>query len=141
MKREYPEQPIPCVAAVIIHDGKVLLTKRGNEPGYGKWGLPGGVVELGEKVEEAIIREVYEETGIKVEPLKILAVLDSIRIDNEQKIRFHYVLIEFLCRYIHGCVTSSDDALDARWVSAKKLDEVDIMSFTKNFIEKVILEE
>jgi mutator protein MutT len=141
MKRDYPNQPIAGVAGVIIHKNKILLTKRGNEPGYGKWGLPGGVVELGEKVDDAVKREVFEETGIEVETIKILTVFDSIRKDKTGKIRFHYILIEFLCRYIQGDIHSSDDALDAKWVPLEKLDEFDIMPFTKSFVREVIKEE
>ena len=89
MRREYPEAPIPGVAAVVLDDG-VLLVRRGREPARGRWGLPGGVVELGERAEEAVVREVLEETGIEVEPLKLVAVYDSIVRDEEGRVRFHY---------------------------------------------------
>ena len=87
----------------MVFDGnRILLVRRGNEPSYGRWGLPGGVVELGETVEEAIMREVEEETRIRASPIRLITTFDSIIRDDEDRIRFHYVLCEFLCEYIGG---------------------------------------
>jgi len=139
--REYPSRPIPAVAAVIIRNGQVLLSLRGNEPNKGKWGIPGGVVEVGEKIEEALIREVKEETGVDVKPLKRVAIFDSIRRDAEGKVQYHYILFEYLCEYVSGELRRGDDALDVKWVKISELHTLDIMELTRRFIEKIVVEE
>jgi len=137
MRREYPERPIAGVAAVIFKEGKVLLTKRGNPPGEGRWALPGGVVELGEGVREAVVREVREECGLDVEPMKLLTVYDSINRDEEGRVRFHYILFEFLCRVVGGELAPSSDALEVRWVPLEKLEELPMTPGTIKFIRRV----
>ena len=135
--REYPSLPIPGVAAVVFHEGNVLVTKRGNEPAKGKWGIPGGIVEVGEKAEDAIVREVYEETGIKIRPEKVLTVFDSITRDSENCIRYHYVLIEYLCSYQGGEPKAGSDASDVKWIPINKIPSADIMERTRRFLIKV----
>lgn len=138
--REYPTYPIPGVAAVTIHEGKVLLVVRGKAPSYGKWGLPGGVVEVGETLHEAIKREVLEETNVCVEPEKLITVFDSINRDDDGRVHYHYVLFEYLCRYVSGEAHASSDAPDARWVGFDELDSLDVMSSTRRFIDRVLRE-
>jgi ADP-ribose pyrophosphatase YjhB (NUDIX family) len=140
MSREYPNQPIPGVASVTIHNGKVLLALRGKAPSYGKWGIPGGVVEVGETLHQAIRREVLEETNVCVEPIKLLTVFDSINRDDNGRVRYHYVLFEYLCRYVSGDVKANSDAPDARWVPFEELASLDIMPSTRKFIDKVLKE-
>ena len=141
MKREYPTSPIAGVGAVVFRGSEVLLVRRGNEPSKGKLGIPGGVVELGETAEEALVREVEEETGIRVKPLRLLDVLDSIERDDEGGIRFHYVLLEFLCEPIGGELNASSDASEALWAPLEGLEELDVMPRTRAFIERVTREE
>ena len=141
MKREYPASPISGVAAVVFRDSEVLLVMRGNEPSKGKLGIPGGVMELGETAEEAVVREVEEETGIRVKPLRVLDVFDSIVRDDEGGIRFHYVLLEFLCESLRGELRASSDGSDALWVPLERLEELDVMPRTRAFIERVAREE
>jgi mutator protein MutT len=141
MKREYPTSPVAGVAAVVFRGSEVLLVRRGNQPSKGKLGIPGGVVELGETAEEAVVREVEEETGIRVKPLRVLDVLDSIVRDDEGGIRFHYVLLEFLCEPLGGELRASSDASDALWAPLECLEELDVMPRTRAFIEKVAREE
>ena len=141
MKREYPTSPVAGVAAVIFRGSEVLLVRRGNQPSKGKLGIPGGVVELGETAEEAVVREVKEETGIRVKPLRVLDVLDSIVRDDEGGIRFHYVLLEFLCEPLGGELRASSDASDALWAPLERFEELDVMPRTRAFIEKVAREE
>ena len=139
IRREYPHSPVAGVAAVVLSGGKVLLTQRGNEPSMGKWGLPGGVVELGETVEDAVVREVEEETGIAVKPVELLTIFNSVVRDNEDEIRFHYVLFEYLCDVTGGVLQAATDAKDVKWVSFQELSSLDITRGTKRFIERVRL--
>lgn len=138
--REYPIYPIPGVAAVTIKDGKVLLVIRGKAPSLGKWGIPGGVVEVGETLHEAVRREVWEETNVNVEPVKLLTIFDSINRDDDGRVHYHYILFEYLCKYISGDVQAKSDAPDARWVSFNELDSLDIMPNTRRFIDKILRE-
>jgi mutator protein MutT len=138
MRREYPVLPIVGVAAIVFSDGKVLLVRRGNEPGRGRMGLPGGVIELGESVEQAVIREVKEECGIEIKPLRIVAVRDSITYDEFGKIRFHYILVNFLCSTTHNVVFPSSDVLDAKWIKIDDLEKEGISSSLSKFIKNTL---
>ena len=141
MRREYPASPIAGVAATVFRGSEVLLVRRGNEPSKGMLGIPGGVVELGETAEDAVVREVEEEIGIRVKPLRVLDVLDSIVRDDEGRIRFHYILIEFLCEPIGGELKASSDVSDAFWAPLESLEELNVMPRTKAFIERTAREE
>src|SRR5271169_4138219 len=102
MRREYPETPLVGVGAIIIEDGRVVLVKRGHAPLLGEWSIPGGVLEVGETVRQAAIREAREETGLTVEPSDLLGVFDRVLLDEQGRVRYHYVLIDFLCRRVAG---------------------------------------
>lgn len=137
MSREYPEMPIAGVVAIVFKEDSVLLVRRGNEPGRGRWGFPGGVVELGETVREAVVREAMEESGLHVEPTELVAVYDSLTQDDEGRIRFHYVLSEFLCRVVGGSLKPSSDVSDARWFRLDELDTIDISKRTARFLRRL----
>ena len=115
--REYPLAPIVGVAAVVLRQRDVLLIRRGREPLLGAWSLPGGALELGETTAEGIVREVFEETGVDAKPIEIVATVDRIVRDEQQRVRFHYVLAEWLCT-ADGAQepVCGDDAVEARWV-------------------------
>jgi ADP-ribose pyrophosphatase YjhB (NUDIX family) len=98
VKRDYPDRPIVGVGAVVVSDGRALVVRRATEPLKGQWSIPGGMLELGEKLREGIAREVLEETGLEVEVFDVLDVFDSIFPDLEGRTQYHYVLIDFLCR-------------------------------------------
>ena len=138
MNREYPSRPIPAVASTVIEKNRILLVRRANEPSKGLWGLPGGVVELGETLAQAVVREVKEETGIDVEIINFLDVLDSINRDDDGRIRFHYVIFECLAKPINGEIQAAADASEALWVSIDELDKIEINPFTLQFIKKMI---
>lgn len=131
MKREYPEAPIVGVGAAIIRrsphaEQQVLLVRRAHEPLKGEWSLPGGAVEVGETLEEAVCREVLEETGLVVETFGVVEAFDRISRDSDGRVRFHFVLIDFLCR-VKGeaesaSVSCASDALEARWAGAGDLE-------------------
>jgi ADP-ribose pyrophosphatase YjhB (NUDIX family) len=114
--------PIAAVGAVVLDGERVLLVRRGQEPLKGEWSLPGGAVELGETLEAAVCREVLEETGLEVEPVRVVEVLDRISRDAEGRVEYHYVLVDYACRVRGGVLGSGSDASDARWVSLEKLE-------------------
>lgn len=129
------------MGALIFSGENILLVMRRNEPSKDLWGLPGGVVELGERVEDAIVREVEEETGIRVKPLRLFTVLDNIRRDDEGRIQFHYILFEFLCAVVEGKLRTSTDASDVRWISVADLDSYEMSSLAKELITRAANEE
>jgi len=102
MKREYPDHPLVGVGAVIVKDGAVLLVQRAHDPGRGKWAMPGGRLRLGETLAQAARREAHEETGVEIEPGEALSVTDLIQRDDAGRIRYHYVLVDLLARYVGG---------------------------------------
>src|ERR1700730_18241691 len=112
MQREYPQQPLVGVGAVIVEDGRVLLVKRGKAPLLGEWSIPGGMLELGETMRQGAEREALEETGIVVRATELLGVFDRIIPDEQQRTIYHYVLIDFLCETISGELRASGDAAD-----------------------------
>jgi 8-oxo-dGTP diphosphatase len=125
-RRKYPVAPIPSVGAVILKGHRVLLVRRAHEPSKGKWSIPGGVVELGETLQEAAQREVKEECGVQIEVGDIVEVRDAIVHDQAGRVRFHYVLIDVEARYRSGELAVGSDAEDARWVSEEELAVYDL---------------
>ncbi len=136
MRRKYPHQPVVSVGAVIIHEGNILLVKRGVEPGRDMWSIPGGAVELGERVEDALIREVMEECGLEVEVDGILDVVDNIILNSQKKIKFHYVILNFLVQLKGGTLKPADDVADARWVSLGEAENYDLTLSFRSFFRK-----
>jgi 8-oxo-dGTP diphosphatase len=124
VRREYPEAPIVGVGAVVIDGARVLLVRRGHEPLKGEWSLPGGALELGETLQQGVVREVREETGLVVIPAGIIEVLDRITQEEESgRVRYHYVLVDFVCRVVGGTLLGASDADEARWVAWDELHE------------------
>jgi ADP-ribose pyrophosphatase YjhB (NUDIX family) len=119
MQREFPLSPLMGVGAVIVEEGRVLLVRRGTEPLKGHWSLPGGLLELGEGLLDAVVREVREETGLIVEPLELVELLDRIHRQKEgqfERIRYHYVIADYLCRAAGGALQAASDVDAVRWV-------------------------
>jgi ADP-ribose pyrophosphatase YjhB (NUDIX family) len=133
MQREFPEVPLVGVGAVVVQNDRVLLVRRGTEPLRGHWSLPGGVLELGESLADGLIREVREETGLEVEPVELVELLDRIHREGE-RVRFHYVIADYLCRVTGGDLLAASDADAVRWVeraewnsrSALRLDPITV---------------
>jgi 8-oxo-dGTP diphosphatase len=115
MQREFPAAPLVGIGAVIVHENRVLLVRRGSEPLRGHWTLPGGALEVGESLAEGVVREVREETGLLVEPLELVELLDRIHRQGE-RVRYHYVIADYLCRVTGGELQVASDADEARWV-------------------------
>ncbi len=134
MPRDYPERPIIGVAAVIIDDDRIVLVRRGRPPAYGEWSLPGGAVELGETLEEAIVREVEEEIGLQIEVVELVAVLDRIFLDTDGLVQYHYVLVDFLCRKTGGRLQASSDAISCAQVPFSVLSNYKLTNETKEVI-------
>jgi ADP-ribose pyrophosphatase YjhB (NUDIX family) len=121
MRREFPEVPLVGVGAVIVDEGRVLLIRRGSEPLKGCWSLPGGLLEVGESLEEGLRREVREETGLEVEVLELVELLDRIHRDGE-RVRYHYVIADYLCRVTGGVLGAASDADAVRWLDWAELE-------------------
>ncbi|MGH9344528.1 MAG: NUDIX hydrolase [Terriglobia bacterium] len=136
MNREFPCHPILCVGGVVVKRGSVLLIRRGKEPHKGEWSLPGGMVELGEKVEAAARREIWEETGLRVRPLELLIVFERV-VRKNKKVRFHYVVLDFDCQPEGGTLRPASDAADARWVRRSDLANYRLRPAVVQIIEQV----
>jgi ADP-ribose pyrophosphatase YjhB (NUDIX family) len=130
MKREYPESPLVGVGAVIVDDDRddqrVLLIRRGQPPLLGEWSLPGGVLECGEALREAAVREAHEETGLLVETGELLGVYERVIRGDDGRVRYHYVLIDFLCRPVGGDLKAGSDAADVRWFTRDELPALNL---------------
>jgi ADP-ribose pyrophosphatase YjhB (NUDIX family) len=136
MQREFPEVPLVGVGAVIIEDERVVLVKRAHPPLQAEWSIPGGVLEVGELVREAAIREAREETGLTVEPGELLGVYDRILCNLERRVQYHYVLIDFLCRRVAGDLAAASDAAEVRWFSRDELPVLKLAEDTLDVIRK-----
>ena len=121
--RQHPDRPVVAVGAVILDHDRVLLVKRGHEPLKGAWSLPGGVVEIGETLDAALAREVFEETGLPVDVGPVIEVLERVQHDAEGRVEFHYVIIDYLCRARATQIAHGSDADDARWIPITDLAE------------------
>ena len=119
LQREFPESPIVGVGAVVVDRGRVLLVQRRHEPSKGKWSLPGGILELGEALAEGVAREVLEETGLVVETVELVELIDRIQQEDGQagaRVQYHYVIADYLCRVVGGALQAATDADAVRWV-------------------------
>lgn len=125
MSREYPEHPRVGVGAVVLHGTRVLLVKRGRPPGVGKWSLPGGLVHLGESTREAVAREVAEECGIAIRVAEVAGVVDRVVRDEAGRIRYHYVLVDYLAFPDSTRAVPGSDAAEVRWVEIDRVGELD----------------
>jgi 8-oxo-dGTP diphosphatase len=136
VKRDYPDRPIVGVGAVIVQDGRVVLVRRLAEPLKGEWSIPGGMLELGEKLREGTAREALEETGLVVDVGEVLDVFDAIYPDAGGRTQYHYVLIDFVCRPAGGELQASSDAAEVRWVAVDELEELKLRPMTMGVIKK-----
>jgi ADP-ribose pyrophosphatase YjhB (NUDIX family) len=124
------------VGAIIIKDDRVVLVKRAHPPIQGQWSIPGGVLEVGELVRQAAIREAREETGLIVEPGELLGVYDRILRNDEQRVQYHYVLVDFLCRPVGGELRADSDAAEVRWFARDELPALQLAEDTQGVVQK-----
>jgi 8-oxo-dGTP diphosphatase len=134
--RRYPERPVVGVGAVLFDAGRVLLVERGRPPQQGKWSLPGGALEIGERLVDALRRELREETSLEVRVLEVVEVFERILRDEQGRPEYHYVLIDYLCEKTGGELRAGDDVRRAEWVERERLGEYDITEGTPAVIEK-----
>ena len=120
MKREYPERPIVAVGGIIFHEDTVLLVKRDKEPGKGQWSIPGGAVKLGERLEEALRREIHEEVSIEIEIGGLVKLLDRVVKDKWRRVQYHYVIADYWGWKVSGQPHAASDISDARFVTLKE---------------------
>lgn len=135
--RNRPSAPQVGVGAVVINDQRILLVKRKNAPKKGKWAIPGGLVELGESLQQAAQREVREETGLTIKAKEPIHTFDLIERTPNGKILFHYVVVDVLAIYVRGKIRSSDDAADARWFSPEELKILEMTETTRVLLKKI----
>ncbi len=126
--REYPPRPIVGIGVVVLRGDTVLLVRRGKPPNVGSWTLPGGAQEIGETAETAARRELLEETGIEVGPLRFAAVVDSIRRDADGRVQYHYTIVDFCARWAAGEPCAASDVTEAVWAPLDALDEFALWS-------------
>ena len=138
MDREYAGHPMVGVGGIVLNEGKVLLVKRGKQPGYGKWSIPGGMVELGETLSEAIKREVLEECGIEIELGDVVAVLERVIRREDERVRYHYVLVDFLGYWKGGDLQPASDILEARWADPAELETLEMTERTQQVVFEVM---
>lgn len=136
MPREYPPNPLVGLGAIVWKDGKVLMIQRGNPPRAGIWSLPGGAQDLGETVADGIRREIAEETGVEIELLGLVEVIDSIQRDAEGRILYHYTIIDYVARWTGGEAVAGDDAAAVAWFDPAELHRLDLWDETIRVIEK-----
>jgi mutator protein MutT len=130
--------PAVGVGGVVVHDGRVLLIRRGKQPLYGRWVVPGGTVELGEPLEQALVREMREETGLEVEPVELLTVFDRIERDGT-RVLYHYVIADYLCRLLRGEARAGSDALEVAWAAPGELDQYDLPAKAREVVRQAFL--
>ena len=136
--RQYPERPIVGVGAVIVKGGKLLLVKRRYEPLAGRWSIPGGTLELGETLETGVAREMREETGLEIEVGPVIEVFDRIIFDADKRVRYHFVLVDYLCWPIGGRLQAGSDVDEAVMVSPATLDEFDLTEKAREVIARAL---
>jgi ADP-ribose pyrophosphatase len=135
-KNDYPGKPRVAVGAVVFKDECILLVRRGQPPAEDLWAIPGGSVEIGETLQEAAEREILEETGIQIRASKPIYTFEVIDRDAAGKVRFHYVIVDLVADYVMGEPSPGDDAIEARWVSAGEINDLEVSSATLKLLKK-----
>jgi ADP-ribose pyrophosphatase YjhB (NUDIX family) len=137
-QRRYPERPFVAVGTIVVRDGCVLLARRGKEPSYGLWSLPGGAVDLGEGLKHAAARETREECGIEIEITDVLEVVERMVRDPDGRVQFHYVIVDYLARWTSGELVSSPEVLEARWVPPEDFPQYEMTRGTAEVVLRML---
>ncbi len=133
--REFPDAPRVAVGAVVLDGERVLLARRGRPPGQGKWSIPGGLVHLGERIEEALVREIEEESGLRVRLLGLCGVIDRV-VREQDTVRYHYVIIDYVAESVGGRLQAGSDAAEVRWVNMDDLGQYDTTDGLADMIQR-----
>ena len=134
MAREYPAHPVVGVGAVVVRDGKALIIKRAHEPRKGEWSLPGGLLELGESLQDAARREIKEETSLDVEVGPVIETFDRVHRDDQGRVRYHFVIVDFVCWPNRGEAVPGSDAEGVAWVAPDEIDVYRVNAHAKAVI-------
>jgi ADP-ribose pyrophosphatase len=135
--REYPQAPVAGVAAVVTHEGKVLLIRRGIAPSLNQWAFPGGVQKLGETMVACAERETREETGLSIRADQPVSALDYLERDEAGKLKFHYLIVYMGGLFLSGTLKADDDALAAAWFSREELKSIALTENTRRVLELI----
>jgi 8-oxo-dGTP diphosphatase len=136
LSRLYPNRPIVGVGAIIIQNGKILLEKRKNDHGRGKWSIPRGIVELGESLEQTVVREVQEETGLVVDAPELIDVVSQATLDEGGKVKYHFIIVDYLVKLKGGAARAASDAAELEWVLFDEVEQKDLIKSFRRFFEK-----
>jgi 8-oxo-dGTP diphosphatase len=136
--RKYPDRPYVGIGGIIVHEGRVVLVKRRFEPLAGQWSIPGGAVETGETLEACLVREMAEETGFIVEVGPVVEVLDRITRDDEGKVLYHFVLIDYLCWPVAGELRAGSDVAEAVLAEPSELAQYQLTEKALSVIERAL---
>lgn len=136
--RRYPDRPIMAVGAIVVKDGRVLLARRGKEPSYGFWSVPGGAVHVGEGLRLATQREIREECGIEVDLTEVIEVVERMVRDESGRIQYHYVIVDYLARWASGELAPSSEVLEARWVPPGDFPQYQMTVGTAEVIHRML---
>lgn len=135
--REFPDAPRVAVGGIVLDGDRVLLVRRGQAPSAGRWSIPGGLVDLGERLEDAVVREIEEESGLRVRVLGLCGVIDRvIRGDGAGAVRYHYVIIDYVSAVEGGILRAGDDAAEARWVTLDELATYDVTDGVADMVRR-----
>ncbi len=133
-RNSYPDCPRVAVGAIIFKNERILLVLRGKPPAEGNWAIPGGSVEIGETLQQAAQREVFEETGVRIQAREPAFTFDVIERDADGAVRFHYVVVDVMAEYVEGSLHPAGDAIDARWVSPTELTRLTVSPATRDLL-------
>jgi 8-oxo-dGTP diphosphatase len=136
--RQYPDRPFVGVGAVVVDSGRVLIVKRKYDPLAGQWSIPGGGVEVGETLEECVAREILEETGLTIAVGPVIEVLDRITRDDDGRVRYHFVLVDYLCWPVGGELRASSDVADVRFVDPSELEPYQLTATATDVILRAL---
>jgi ADP-ribose pyrophosphatase YjhB (NUDIX family) len=136
--RVYPDYPYLGVGAVVFNKDQILLIKRGQEPSFGKWTIPGGLIELGESLVDGVKREIFEECNIQIKVYKQIDIFEYIEHDDSNKIKYHYIIIDYLADYLEGNLTAKSDILEAKWCTKSEFSHLDVIDTTRQVVEKAL---
>jgi len=147
LKREYPEQPLVGVGGVVVQEGRALLIRRGGPPMKGEWSIPGGMLEVGETLEQGVIRELSEETGLKVKVIELIEVFQRIfpappnadgSPGDAARPQYHFVILDYLCEMRGGALAAGSDALEFAWARGEELAKFNLTVAATHVLRKAL---